>query len=77
MQRRYDLRALSNGRSDALDRTRAYVANGKNAAPAGLQRVAALAAVPAGQDEAFASSAMPDPESQSVFGSAPMNKKRC
>src|SRR6516165_4515323 len=25
----------------------------------------------------FASNAMPDPDSQSVFGSAPMNKKRC
>ena len=53
MQRYYDLRALSHGRSDALDRSSAYVTDGKNPAPAGFQRVAALIAVSTGQHEAL------------------------
>ena len=53
MQYGDNLRALADGRGHALDRARAYVTNGKNPAPAGLQRIAALVAVSAGQYEAL------------------------
>src|SRR5262249_53610986 len=38
---------------------------------------AGFIAVSAGSTKPFASNATPDPDNQPVFGSAPMNKKRC
>jgi hypothetical protein len=39
MKRRHHLRALSNGGGDALDRTRAYVADGEHARAIRFQRM--------------------------------------
>ena len=77
MQRRDDLRALADRRGDPLDRARRgrrrsrrrrgrLVSSGRRSSPAS----APVSTKP------LASSATPDPASQSVFGSAPMNRNR-
>jgi hypothetical protein len=53
MQRRDDLSALADRGGDPLDRRCADIADGEDAAPAGLQRMAKTAGVGAGQHEAL------------------------
>ena len=54
----------------------AHVADREHAAAAGLQRSPVAAGVCPVSTKPLASSATPDPASQSVFGSAPMNRNR-
>ena len=53
MQRGDNLRALANCRSDALDRVRAYIADGEDAAPCGLQSMAPASSIAASENEAL------------------------
>src|SRR5215469_7559937 len=53
MQRGDNLRALANCRSDALDRVRAYIADGEDAAPRGLQSMAPASSIAASENEAL------------------------
>jgi len=76
MQRRHDLGAFADRRRNALDRTRTHVADREDALAAGFQLTAIAARLGTPQHEPLASNATPDPDSQFVFGSAPMNRKR-
>ena len=71
-----DLGAVADRGGDALDRADAHVADGEDAAAAGLERQAVLADLVAGQDEAALVELEPEPRSQSVLGSAPMKENR-
>ena len=77
MQRRHHLRALADRRGDPLDRTRRGRRRWRTRPagwfPASWRSPPASAPV---STKPLASSATPDPASQSVFGSAPMKRNR-
>ena len=76
MQRRNDLCALANSRRNPLDGFRADISNGEDAPPVGFQRMALVAGIFAGQHEPLSIECDARAASQSVFGSAPMNKNK-
>ena len=76
VQRRDHLRAFADRGGDALDRAGADVADGEDAAAVGLQRVASAPISAPVRTKPLASSVTSDCASQSVLGSAPMNRKR-
>ena len=65
------LRTLANSRRNPLHGFRADISDGEDSSPVGFQRMAIVAST-----NPSASSATPEPASQSVFGSAPMNKNK-
>ena len=69
MQRRNDLCALADRRSNAFDGFRSDISNGEDATPVGFQWMAIAPGIFAGQHKPLASSATSEPASQFVFGS--------
>jgi hypothetical protein len=73
MQRGDHLSPVADRRGHPLDGTRTHVADGEDARQIGLERTWTLRPV---LTKPLSSSATPEPASQSVFGSAPMNRNR-
>ena len=76
VQRRDHLRAFADGGGDALHRPARTSPIAKTPCAAGLERPASAPSSAPVRTKPFASSATSDGDSQSVFGSAPMNRNR-